>query len=62
MKKKLSIVALLIAAMLDKIPKHIELPGEFVCKECGEKFFSRRHNRTTFCSANCFKRYKEKKI
>ena len=30
-----------------------------VCKKCGVKFFPTSHNKKVFCSAECFKSYKQ---
>jgi len=47
-------------AMPYGLTKYLDVK-EYICKQCGKKFKSVSHNKTIFCSADCFKAYKEKK-
>lgn len=59
-----TIMALMAAiAMKDGLPplpysvrKYIQAEI-YLCKYCGKEFKSTRHNRKTFCSAECYKAY-----
>jgi len=41
--------------------KKILSSQEYTCKNCGKKFLTDNHNKTTFCSGKCYHEYKSRK-